>query len=68
MEKTAERMDIDVTSPIHAVRYVRVSSVHRPHSMESQLNAVRCYADAHNMEIIGTFSDRDGANLRLFDK
>ena len=68
MEKTAERMDIDVTSPNHAVRYVRVSSMHRPHSMAGQLNAVQCYADAHNMEIVGTFSDRDRANLRLPDR
>jgi Resolvase, N terminal domain len=68
MEKTAERTDVDVTSTTYVVRYVRMSSEHGEQSMESQLNAVRCYAQAHNMEIVGTFSDRDGANLRLVDK
>jgi hypothetical protein len=68
MGKTAEPTDVDVTSPTYVVRYIRMSSEHGEHSMESQLNAVRCYADAHNMEIVGTFSDRDGANVRLVDK
>jgi DNA invertase Pin-like site-specific DNA recombinase len=68
MEKITERADVDVISRTHVVQYVRMSSEQGEHSAESQLNAVRCYADAHNVEIVGTFSDRGGANLRLVDK
>jgi DNA invertase Pin-like site-specific DNA recombinase len=69
MEETAEHTDVDATSPTYVARYVRMSSEHVEYSTENQLNAVRCYAEARNMEIVRTYSDRDGANLQtLVDK
>jgi hypothetical protein len=45
-----------------AVEYIRTSSEHPKHTTENQLNVIRCYAEAHNIEIVRTYSDQDKAN------
>jgi hypothetical protein len=64
MGKSAvEPADIDATPPIRALHYVRASNEHPQNSTENQSNAIRCYAEAHNMEIVKTYSDPDRASL-----
>ena len=58
-----EPAGIDAIPPIRALQYVRASSEHRQNSAESQSNAIRGYAEAHNMEIVKTYSDPDRASL-----
>jgi DNA invertase Pin-like site-specific DNA recombinase len=58
-----EQASIDAIPPIRALQYVRASSENRQNSTENQSNAIRCYAEAHNMEIVKTYSDPDRASL-----
>lgn len=44
-------------------QYVRMSADHQQHSPQSQSDLIRLYAEAHNMEIVGTYSDQDRATL-----
>jgi len=45
-----------VAGPARAVQYVRMSSEHRC-STENQKGTIRRFADAHQLEIIRTYSD-----------
>jgi DNA invertase Pin-like site-specific DNA recombinase len=55
-------MDLPSTSvtaraPSRAAQYVRVSTEHQQYSPENQLEIIRQYAAAHNMEIVQDYSD-----------
>jgi len=46
-----------------------MSGEHRQYSANNQLNAIRCYAEVRNIEIVRTYVDRDGDSLDgLVDK
>jgi len=57
-------------TPSRAAQYVRISTEHQQYSPENQLEIIRQYAAAHNMEIVQDYSDQpvlvvthDGKNL-----
>jgi hypothetical protein len=55
--------DIQRLRKVVALGYVRMSSENRQHSTNNQLNAIRCYAEASNIEIVRTYLDRDRGSL-----
>jgi len=44
-------------------QYVRMSAEHQQHSGEKQSDLIRLYAEAHNIEIVRMYSDRDRTTL-----
>jgi hypothetical protein len=52
----------EITLRPRVAQYVRTSAEHQ-HSMESQCDLIRLYAEANHMVIAGTYSDQDSANL-----
>lgn len=43
-------------------KYVRMSTEHQQYSPENQLEIIRQYAAAHNMEIVQAYSDHAAAD------
>jgi DNA invertase Pin-like site-specific DNA recombinase len=48
-------------APSRAACQVRTSTEHQQYSPENQLEIIRQYAAAHNMEIVQGYSDRVGS-------
>ena len=55
--------------PLRAAQYVRMSTEHQQYSPENQLEVIRKYAAAHQMEIVQEYSDfgRSGLNIAGHD-
>ena len=63
-------MEITPTSPSNptlsrAAQYVRMSTEHQQYSPENQLEIIRQYATAHNMEIVQVYSDHGRSGLNI---
>jgi DNA invertase Pin-like site-specific DNA recombinase len=52
-------------APSRAAQYVRMSTKHGQYSPENQLEIVRQYAAAHDMEIVQEYSDRGRSGLNI---
>src|SRR5947207_4050797 len=50
---------------IPAARYLRMSTEHQQYSMDNQSEAIKLYAQEHNMEIVRTYSDAGKSGLTL---
>src|SRR5271154_4393192 len=64
----SRRMDATLpisTSPQPVAQYVRMSTEHQQYSTENQSLAILQYAQAHNMEIVRTYSDHGKSGLSL---
>ena len=48
-----------------AAAYVRMSTEHQQYSPKNQAEVMRCYAEAHDMEIVRTYSDDAKSGLLL---
>jgi predicted site-specific integrase-resolvase len=48
-----------------AAQYVRMSTEHQQYSPENQLDNIRQYAAAHNMEIVQEYSDHGRSGLNI---
>jgi DNA invertase Pin-like site-specific DNA recombinase len=48
-----------------AAQYVRMSTEHKLYSPENQLEIIRQYAAAHNMEIVQEYSDHGRSGLNI---
>jgi DNA invertase Pin-like site-specific DNA recombinase len=64
------RMDLASASvtaraPSRAAQYVRMSTEHQQYSPENQLEIIRQYAAAHNMEIVQEYSDHGRSGLNI---
>ena len=60
---------VTARAPSRAAQYVRMSTEHQQYSPENQLEIIRQYAAAHNMEIVHEYSDhgRSGLNIASRD-
>ena len=58
------RSDMD-TPKVRAAEYVRMSTEHQMYSTENQAEAIRAYAQLHNMEIVRTYSDSGKSGLKI---
>ena len=56
-DKDPNSADAAEPEKIRAAEYVRMSTEHQKYSTENQGDAIRIYADLHNMEIVRTYSD-----------
>jgi len=54
-----------VRLPSRAAQYVRMSTEHQQYSPENQLEIIRQYAAAHNMEIVQEYSDHGRSGLNI---
>ena len=52
-------------APSRAAQYVRMSTEHQQYSPENQLEIIRQYAGAHNMEIVQEYSDHGRSGLNI---
>ena len=52
-------------APSRAAQYVRISTEHQQYSPENQLEIIRQYAAAHNMEIVQEYSDHGRSGLNI---
>jgi DNA invertase Pin-like site-specific DNA recombinase len=52
-------------APARAAQYVRMSTEHQQYSPENQLDVVRQYAAAHNLEIVCEYSDHGRSGLNI---
>ena len=50
---------------IRAAEYVRMSTEHQKYSTENQADAIRSYAEQHQMEIVRTYSDAGKSGLNI---
>ena len=50
---------------IRAAQYVRMSTEHQQYSTENQADAIKEYAEQHNIEIVHTYSDQGKSGLNL---
>jgi len=50
---------------IPAAQYLRVSTEHQQYSLENQSAAIQAYAESHNFEVVGTYSDAGKSGLGL---
>jgi DNA invertase Pin-like site-specific DNA recombinase len=67
-ERMGRNSDVARAEPvkrIRAAKYVRMSTEHQKYSTENQSDAIRNYADTHNMEIVQTYCDAGKSGLRL---
>ena len=56
---------VPARAPSRAAHYVRMSTEHQQYSPENQLEVVRQYAAAHNMEIVQEYSDHGRSGLNI---
>jgi DNA invertase Pin-like site-specific DNA recombinase len=63
----AETSNTDEATPrkIRAAEYVRMSTEHQKYSTENQGDAIRGYAESHQMEIVRTYSDAGKSGLNI---
>ena len=64
-DKDPNSADAAVPAKIRAAEYVRMSTEHQKYSTENQGDAIRIYADLHNMEIVRTYSDAGKSGLKI---
>jgi len=50
---------------LRAVEYVRMSTEHQQYSTENQSEAIRSYAERHQMDIVQTYSDAGKSGLQI---
>ena len=50
---------------IRAAEYVRMSTEHQKYSTENQADAIRIYAELHQMEVVRTYSDAGKSGLNI---
>jgi DNA invertase Pin-like site-specific DNA recombinase len=50
---------------VRAAEYVRMSTEHQKYSTENQGDAIRVYAERHQMEIVQTYSDAGKSGLKI---
>ena len=50
---------------VRAAEYVRMSTEHQRYSTENQGDAIRAYAERHQMEIVRTYSDAGKSGLKI---
>ncbi len=60
-----EITDATETGKVRAVEYVRMSTEHQKYSTENQSDAIRIYAEHHDMEIVRTYSDAGKSGLKI---
>ncbi len=63
--KTMTFATTQTTAPARAAQYVRMSTEHQQYSPENQLEVVRQYAAAHNLEIVYEYSDHGRSGLNI---
>ena len=56
---------VTARAPSRAAQYVRMSTEHQQYSPENQLDIIRQYAAAHNMEIVWEYSDHGRSGLNI---
>jgi len=56
---------VTARAPSRAAQYVRMSTEHQQYSPENQLDIIRQYAQAHNMEIVQGYSDHGRSGLNI---
>ena len=56
---------VTAPAPSRAALYVRMSTEHQQYSPENQLEIIRQYAAAHNMEIVQDYSDHGRSGLNI---
>ncbi len=56
---------IDIQPPRRAAMYVRMSTDHQKYSTENQADAIKEYADRHQMEIVRTYADAGKSGLKI---
>jgi predicted site-specific integrase-resolvase len=56
---------VTARAPSRAAQYVRMSTEHQQYSPENQLDIIRQYAAAHNMEIVQEYSDHGRSGLNI---
>ena len=57
---------IDVPpASLRAAQYVRMSTEHQQYSTANQRDAIRDYAQSHNLEIVRTYADDGKSGLRI---
>src|ERR1700689_847372 len=56
---------VTARAPSRAAQYVRMSTEHQQYSPENQLEIIRQYATAHNMEIVKDYSDHGRSGLNI---
>lgn len=57
-----------LSKPIIAAQYVRMSTDHQQYSIENQAQAIRAYAEAHNMVVVRTYTDAARSGLTLGER
>ena len=50
---------------VRVAEYVRMSTDHQQYSTENQADVIHKYAEAHNMEIVKTYSDDGKSGLQI---
>ena len=50
---------------VRVAEYVRMSTDHQQYSTENQADVIHKYAEAHNMEIVNTYSDDGKSGLQI---
>jgi DNA invertase Pin-like site-specific DNA recombinase len=56
---------VNAREPSRAAQYVRQATEHQQYSPENQLEIIRQYAAAHNMEIVQDHSDHGRSGLNI---
>ncbi len=67
-ERSNQKTDVtqdEVIRKIPAAEYVRMSTDHQKYSTENQSDAIRSYAEQHDMEIVQRYSDAGKSGLKL---
>ncbi len=63
-DESSDGVDVE-PKKIRAAEYVRMSTEHQQYSTENQADALRAYAEHHNMEIVQTYSDAGKSGLKI---
>lgn len=63
--ETKEVVDDTKVATIRAAEYVRMSTEHQKYSTENQSDAIRAYANQHQMKIVHTYSDSGKSGLKI---
>jgi hypothetical protein len=53
------------TGPSRVAQYVRMSLEQQQYSIDNQMEAIRCYAETHRMEIVRTYTDSGKSGLTI---
>ncbi len=61
----AEITDDTETRKVRVAEYVRISTKYQKYSTENQSDAIRSYAERHDMVIVKTYSDAGKSGLKI---